>query len=192
MLANPQFITRLKEVMDSGVEKKDELIKDYGGCIVELAPGTYKIDRDPFAYSIAVHPDEYEKGTVEINRVTCKKLGQVLIDTRCLAMVDRELLDDQALLEKYQQLWFSGQDKLCRDLIRDNGGAVRYGFNRNGDDLAVFQLSGEEVIYLWPESIEAPNFKSGNFRDNQEVEEKASSEGNTAAKEEEGRETAAV
>jgi hypothetical protein len=58
------------------------------------------------------------------------------------------------LLERYQQLWFSGQDKTARDLLRDNGGAVRYGFRRDGDELGVYQIPGEDVICLWPKNIE--------------------------------------
>jgi hypothetical protein len=70
-------------------------------------------------------------------------------------MLDRELLDDNSLLERYQQLWFSGQDKTARDLLRDNGGAVRYGFRRDGDELEVYQIPGEDVICLWPKNMEA-------------------------------------
>jgi hypothetical protein len=69
-------------------------------------------------------------------------------------MVDRELLDDSGLLDKYQQLWFSGQDKACRDLLRDNGGAVRYGFSRNSDELGVYFIPDEDVVCLWPDVAE--------------------------------------
>ena len=78
----------------------------------------------------------------------------MLIDTRCVAMVDRELLDDGNLLQKYQQLWFGGQDKACRDLLRDNGGAVRYGFHRQGDDLGIYSVEDEDVICLWSDVFE--------------------------------------
>jgi hypothetical protein len=66
-------------------------------------------------------------------------------------MVDRELLDDSSLLQKYQELWFAGEDKACRDLLRDNGGAVRYGFQREGDELGIYSIPGENVICLWPD-----------------------------------------
>ena len=56
--------------------------------------------------------------------------------------------------ERCQQLWFDGQDKACRDLLRDNGGAVRYGFRRDGDELVVFQVPGADIICLWPKNIE--------------------------------------
>ena len=155
MLANPQFHEKLLQIIDDGVEAKDQLIQSYGGTVVTLEPGTYKIQRDPYAYTIIIHPEDTEitrEETVEQAKYDGK---QVLIDTRCLAMVDRELLDDTNLLEKYQALWFGNKEKACRDLIRDNGGAVRYGFNRTGDDLLVNIIADGNVVGLWPETIPA-------------------------------------
>jgi hypothetical protein len=154
MLANPQFIERLVKLIDEGPEAKNALIKDYGGSIVELEPGTYRIERDPFAYSIIVHPEGATPDPKAISRDNTQSQGHVLVDTRCVAMIDRELLDDTSLLEKYQQLWFSGQDKACRDLIRDNGGAVRYGFNRYGDELGIYTVPNEGIVCLWPDVVE--------------------------------------
>lgn len=151
MLANPQLISALSETVDAGPEKKDEIISRFGGCTVEVAPGTYRIERDPFALSIIIHQEGETVRIEDVTSKTAEKQGELFVDTRCLAMIDRELLDDTALLEKYQQLWFSGQDKACRDLIRDNGGAVRYGFQRTGDELIVSRLAGENVVCLWPE-----------------------------------------
>jgi len=156
MLANPQFAERLKEIIDSEDSVKEALIRDYGGLIVNLEPGTYKIERDPFAYQIIVHPEGDRPESEGLSESATVEHGHVLVDTRCLAMIDRELLDDSSLLEKYQQLWFSGQDKACRDLIRDNGGAVRYGFNRHGDELSVFQIPDSNIVCLWPDIVEAP------------------------------------
>jgi hypothetical protein len=67
-------------------------------------------------------------------------------------MIDRELLDDTSLLEKYQHLWFGGKDKACRDLLRDNGGAVRYGFSRYSDDLSVRLDRRDNLLVLAPEN----------------------------------------
>ena len=150
MLANPQFINQVNATVDAAPEAKDELIKKFGGSVVELEPGTYRIERDPFAFSIVVHPEALEPEVEEWTSRASSKQGELYVDTRCLAMVDRELLDDATLLEKYQQLWFSGQDKACRDLLRDNGGAVRYGFQRNGDELEINKIPGENVVCLWP------------------------------------------
>lgn len=151
MLANPQFINQLSEKMDAAPEAKDAIIRKFGGSVVEVEPGTYRIERDPFAFSIIVHPEGAEPEVEEwMSRASATKEGDLFVDTRCLAMIDRELLDDASLLEKYQQLWFSGQDKACRDLLRDNGGAVRYGFQRNGDELEIHVVPDENVVCLWP------------------------------------------
>jgi hypothetical protein len=151
MLANPQFIDRLVAMIDSSPEEKDRLIQDYGGCVVEVEPGTYRIERDPFAFSIVVHPEGFRAEGESLPELATTSRGHVFVDTRCLAMVDRELLDDSSLLQKYQELWFAGEDKACRDLLRDNGGAVRYGFQREGDELGIYTIPDENVICLWPD-----------------------------------------
>ena len=48
MFANPQFVDRLLTIIDDDPEKKTQLVEDFGGRVVELAPGTYRIERDPF------------------------------------------------------------------------------------------------------------------------------------------------
>jgi hypothetical protein len=154
MLANPQFIEKMAAVVDEDADVKNEVIRDYGGKVITVSRGTYRIERDPFAYTIVVHPEGDTPESAEVVKEATEGLGDVNIDTRCLAMLDRELLDDNSLLERYQQLWFSGQDKACRDLLRDNGGAVRYGFRRDGDELGVYQVPGEDIICLWPRNME--------------------------------------
>lgn len=155
MLANGQFIEKMASVLDEAADVKNQVIREYGGKVISVTRGTYRIERDPFAYTIVVHPEGDSFGSADAVKEATELLGEVNIDTRCLAMLDRELLDDNALLERYQQLWFSGQDKTARDLLRDNGGAVRYGFRRDGDELGVYQVPGEDVICLWPKNMEA-------------------------------------
>ena len=154
MLANPNLVDRLIEMVEADPQQKTELIQYYGGQVVDLTPGTYRIERDPFAQSIIIHPEDIEVDSASLQEKVRTSLGHVLIDTRCVAMVDRELLDDGNLLQKYQQLWFGGQDKACRDLLRDNGGAVRYGFHRQGDDLGIYSVEDEDVICLWSDVFE--------------------------------------
>jgi len=155
MLANPQFIEKMAAAIDESAEVKSELISEYGGQVISVTCGTYRIERDPFAYTIIVHPEgDTVDSAAEVVKDATSTIGEINVDTRCLAMLDRELLDDSSLLERYQQLWFSGQDKACRDLLRDNGGAVRYGFRRDGDELGIYQVPGEDVICLWPKNIE--------------------------------------
>jgi hypothetical protein len=155
MLANPQFIEKMTAAIDASADVKADVISEYGGKVINVTCGTYRIERDPFAYTIIVHPEgDSLDSASEVVKEATDTVGDINVDTRCLAMLDRELLDDSSLLERYQQLWFSGQDKACRDLLRDNGGAVRYGFRRDGDELGIYQVPGEDIICLWPKNIE--------------------------------------
>jgi len=150
MLANPQFVDKLMTVIDEDASVKDKLIEDYGGTVVELEPGTYRIHRDPFICTILIHPEDVKPEADQMIEAATGEKGNVFVDTRCVAMIDRELLDDSSLIEKYQQLWFTGQDKACRDLLRDNGGAVRYGFRSLGDDLKVNMIPDEDTVCIRP------------------------------------------
>lgn len=154
MLANPQFIAEIKGTIDSPPEAKNNIIAAFGGVVVDVTPGTYRIDRDPFKYTIMIHPDGEQADINDILASAPQKRGQVDIDTRCLAMIDRELLDDHPLLDKYSQQWQDFKEKTCRDLLRDNGGAVRYGFGRFGDSLGVYCSEESGVISLWPDNRE--------------------------------------
>jgi len=154
MLANPQFLEAVEKGADSAPETRDELIREYGGCVVKLTPGMYRIERDPFEASIIVHPEGIRVERSELSRDSTESQGRVYVDTRCLAMIDRELLDDSDLLHRYQDLWFKGEEKACRDLLRDNGGAVRYGFQRYGDELGIYVRTDDGVVCLWPDVIE--------------------------------------
>jgi hypothetical protein len=154
MLANSQVLARLNDLLDEEPEAKDALVKEYGGAVVNLPPNTYRIERDPFASTIVIHPEGEKVEVKSLKEELDENLGRVFIDTRCLAMIDRELLDDISLLEKYQDLWVNGKDKACRDLLRDNGGAVRYGFQRFGDELSVHADPELNLIALWPDVIE--------------------------------------
>ena len=163
MLANRQFVDRMIESIDEDVAVRTEVISNYGGCVVAVEPGTYRIERDPFAFTIIVHPESDRVDTDNLSERAEKSEGRVFVDTRCLAMIARELLDDSELLLKYQQLWFDGEEKACRDLLRDNGGAVRYGFERYGDELGIYSIPDEHVVCLWPDvtGIGAPGAGSG-------------------------------
>jgi hypothetical protein len=162
MLANPQFVERLEGLVDSEPTAKDDLVREFGGQVVEVEPGTYRIERDPFAASIVIHQgNEGSESPATMVEQATEGAGTVFVDTRCLAMIDRELLDDAALIQKYQELWFNNQEKACRDLLRDNGGAVRYGFSRFSDDLIVSRVPGDNVVCLRPEVMEQPAATGG-------------------------------
>lgn len=154
MLANPQFVDAVIKSVDDSAEARDGLVTEFGGCIVKLEPGLYRIERDPFALSIIIHPEADRINPQDLTRESTESVGRVFVDTRCLAMIDRELLDDSDLLLRYQDLWFKGEEKACRDLLRDNGGAVRYGFQRYGDELGVYSKSDQNTVCLWPDVVE--------------------------------------
>jgi len=147
MLANPDFTSLLNKLIDDDPEKKNSLIEEFGGSVVELPPGLYRIDRNPYNMTIVVHPDGVDSQT--LTAVT-KTSGVIYVDTRCLAMIDRELLDDPGLIEKYHFLWHSDQSKACRDLLRDNGGAVRYGFSKERDELEVMFTENKSSLVITP------------------------------------------
>lgn len=148
MLANQQFTEKLSSLVDADPAEKDALIEQFGGKVVELPPGLYRIDRDPYKMLIVVHPDGESPKLKDFE--SSEDSPSVFIDTRCVAMIDRELLDDYSLIEKYQSLWLSQQNKACRDLLRDNGGAVRYGFSRESDELEIATASEEHALVLRP------------------------------------------
>ena len=61
----------------------------------------------------------------------------------------------------YEQYQSGGQEKACRDLLRDNGGAVRYGFHRFGDELGVYNIADEDIVCLWPDVAESAENMDG-------------------------------
>jgi len=68
MLANPQFLQKVRDVVDAEPRDKDEVITDFGGVVISLEPGTYKIERDPFALSIIVHQEGAEIDIESLDR----------------------------------------------------------------------------------------------------------------------------
>jgi hypothetical protein len=93
MLANPQFVSLYSEIVDDPTDKKVALIERFGGLVISLDPGTYRIDRDPYKFSILVHaeggdPKESSAGsvagTVFINtfkkHVDCSLLSRAFIN----------------------------------------------------------------------------------------------------------------
>ena len=55
MLANPQFIQKMLDNIDEDASVKDNIIRDYGGEVIDIAPDTYGIQRDPYGLSIIIH-----------------------------------------------------------------------------------------------------------------------------------------
>ena len=173
MLANPQFIAEVEAKIDESMETKNQIINDFGGVVLEVEAGTCKINRDPYAYTIVIHKDQDEiPATEDLMQVASENIGDVKVDTRCLAMFDRELLNDIDFLNKYSTFWFESKEKSCRDLLRDNGGSARYGFNRSGDELAVFKVPNEDIVCIWPVGTDPVESKKANSAKLEEVSDK--------------------
>jgi hypothetical protein len=165
MPANELFREGVEKAGDN-LENLEEIVRKFGGEVVKLEPGTYKIARDPFKFFMAIYPETGEFREQELDK-SMKAIGTVNVNTRCLALVDLELLNDTEFLKQYSNLWYQGKDKKCRDLLREAGGAVRYGFNRHGDELGVHVFREANRVYLWP------TVESSEFVADEEVEEAA-------------------
>lgn len=162
------FLKDFETVRDGTFDQKVEVIRKYGGEVVSLEPGEFKIARDPYKFYMAIYPEKGDFSESELDK-SMKPVGEVLVNTRCLALMDWELLNDTDFLNQYSSLWNSGKDKKCRDLVREAGGAVRYGFNRHGDELGVHLFKEASRVYLWP--INEPSDVIENEFDNQSQSE---------------------
>jgi hypothetical protein len=173
MLANDQFLTQLGEIdpeRQSGNELQ-LLAQKYGGCVLSMPQGVYRVYRDPMENIIVLcpggeaPPDSGSTNASEKDAVfdfsplinakgNLAPIHHVYVDTRCLVFLDASLLFDQELVDQYRGFRNQGKDKEARDLLRSHGGAVRYGFNRYGDELGVFSLPEDNIIALWPDVID--------------------------------------
>jgi len=133
--------------------------KNYGGSIIELEKGNYIVERFLSDSVITISPEGSKEGSA-IDKLSKNKddfeiVGSVLIDTRCVALIDAEVACSKDNLDDYRKKRDKGGDKAGRDLIRNLGGAVRYGFNRLGDEFGIFFNSKENILALWPDVIES-------------------------------------
>lgn len=177
MLANPQFWQQLAAGRgdesegggarsDAGTDAIERAAKMYGGAAIRLNPGLWGVYRDPLESLMLVAPleegveppqswqDRFDRDSVIGVRGNCVARGRVFIDTRCVVFVDADLLRDRELLEEYRRRREDGDDKGARDMIRERGAAVRYGFNRDGDELGLFKLAEIDCFALWPDVVE--------------------------------------
>ncbi|HQH27860.1 MAG TPA: hypothetical protein PLP17_10735 [Oligoflexia bacterium] len=166
MLANDQFLSKLKG-LDPGAatDSLGVVAEQYGGCVVETAPGAYLVYRDPHQAVIVLQRGDGTagQGNEQVQEFdfapvldACARLEpayHVFVDTRCLVFLDMELLFNKDVIDEYKTLRCRGKDKEARDFLRKSGAAVRYGFNRYGDELGVFQVPAENIIALWPDVV---------------------------------------
>jgi len=174
MLANEQFVHPMLEICSKETGEENDLkalVSKYGGCIASFAPGRYRILRDPDKQMIAFYPDfegnaeEFFRREMELGEHLLYSardedpeskvgLGKVFVDTRCIAFADFELLGRSGLVDSYLNLRRSRGEKTARDFLREQGAAVRYGFNRYGDELSVFEVVGsDKTVALWPTTL---------------------------------------
>ncbi len=157
MLSNRQFLARLTGV----TERFSDTVNDFGGCILNVSPGTYRVYRDPMRVVVLFYKSElqgeeqkqHEEALTETVIMRCRRdneQGRVLVDTRCFVCADVGILSDSSLLSRYERLRKERQDKAGRDLLRERGAAVRYGFRRLGDDLRAFVFEKDGCFVLLP------------------------------------------
>ena len=164
MLANDQLVSKLA-LCEQTADELRELVEKFGGCMLSLDKGLYEVYRDPVDTIIILARSKSEAGGVEnaaasaamdwsaITRSRTKMEAQhhVFIDTRCAVFLDASLLFNESVLQEYKALRLQGREKSARDLLRTNGAAVRYGFNRYGDELGVFIIEPGSQLALWPD-----------------------------------------
>ena len=146
----------------------------YGGCVLQVEPVQSEVVRDPVRLAMLVctegTTDEFDgaNGNVDESASTggdvfdvylpriaeFEVVGRVFVDTRCVAFIDAALLLEPAVTNRFAALRRGGDDKAARDFIRDRGGAVRYGFQRYGDELAVRHLRRENCVLLTPDVVD--------------------------------------
>ena len=148
MLSNQVFKERL-----SAAKEPLSIVEDYGGIGINLSAGTYSVLRDVEnrAVILATLTEDQGKNTDEITSLceglkSNESIGNLFIDTRCIVLCDADLLKNSSLLAEFTKLRLKGKDKPARDLLRENGAVVRYGFGRNGDKFEVYCQSDENAV----------------------------------------------
>jgi hypothetical protein len=172
MLANKQFLGRQAdqtEPFEVRLAALREAAAMYGGCVAEFISGSYDVYRDAQQNMIAlrlsgqetVSEDKAEEGPGSFDfspiidaKGNLNRIDHVYVDTRCLVFLDVHDFFKEGVVQRFCALWAENKDKEARDFLRETGGAVRYGFNRLGDELGVFKLLEENMVALWPDVVE--------------------------------------
>jgi hypothetical protein len=156
MLANSQFLAPLqsKSINNKNYTELAEHLAKFGALVVPTKVGVYDVSRDPVERALAYYPENSENQKLDdlIVRAQARELlhlGKAQIYSRCMVILDISLVQDKELLQKYRELRQSFDEKKARDLLRENGAAVRYGFNFRFDTLEVFvEESNTSAILL--------------------------------------------
>jgi hypothetical protein len=162
MLSNDQFITLLKNCgdisdLDESTPRLSKVVHSFGGSLLSVRPTDYLVHRDSEKAVIALMPLEDGPSDIEtVMREHDKAVlrGRVFVDTRCVVFSDASILAQSDLLRRYQQIRRAGNEKRGRDMLRETGAAVRYGFQKHGDELGVFEIPELKSYALWPDVVE--------------------------------------
>lgn len=166
MLANRQFLHKLERVRPSQSEQ-DEVLRSYGGVSLTLSKGTYPVVRDSQSKTILISMAFADKNFNEVSSQISEycslirersDLGEgesISVDTGCVVLMDRELLLHESLLIEYRALWetadfnlFIERQKKARDMLREKGAAVRYGFGRHSHELRAYKVADAEIAII--------------------------------------------
>lgn len=155
MLGNKQFLDKIDLIQGESEQDMKELsacIADFGGHFGDLENGDFKVFRDPYEKLMLLLPFENDS---EIDRFLTSDeeydmLAEIAVDTRCLVFADVAILKNKNLLSEYSKLRASGEEKAARDLLRENGASVRYGFSARTETLGLFNVKEKSVLALWP------------------------------------------
>lgn len=161
MLANKQVRAKLEGATSVESRQLAEVVAEYGGVVLPVADREYLVLRDPMVSAVALVPinetfsaDAPPSATDVVDQAAraVEPVGEVTIDTRCVVFLDAALLLNAALLDEFAAMRARGEEKQSRDFLREAGAAVRYGFSKTDDHLAVVQYprDGATLIGLWP------------------------------------------
>lgn len=153
MLSNQEFDAELSKMdAENGSEAAGDLVKKYGGCELSLPAGKYQVERFPRESIITLVEEGFELGfakdEAESSLENFELVGRVYIDTGCACFFDSALLGKDEFLEEFRSSKRGDNFKGSRDVLRKAGGAVRYGFRRQGDLLSVYYNSGKNIVAL--------------------------------------------
>lgn len=175
MLGNSQFFSQFSDSGSNGSGPGPELealtpaVKRYGGAVIQIPSGNWSVYRNPKSALLVLfqgenqgenrNPADSLEDRFNFQRLfdavaSERPIGRVFVDTRCVVFIDANRFSDAGLMKQYAKLRNSGDDKPARDLLRENGAAVRYGFQKYGDELGVFDVKSEGCIALWPEIVD--------------------------------------
>jgi hypothetical protein len=127
-------------------------LTDFGCVVTDLEIGSYSVLRNPFEQKVLVCPLGSVKEDFSFSPADFSSVGTVEVDTRCLILFDANLLTDSEFLSDFRSSWAQGGNgqKQARDLMRELGGAVRYGFSKQFEQLSVgVDSSSKERIGIW-------------------------------------------